>query len=186
MNLQKIKLSISEKFLWDLYHLFEFVDDVSSTLFLQPMTIKRAVCPEFYEIKRIYEKKKRKKDFTRMIYYLKRRGWIKVKELEEKRGIIFTLKGKEKLLKIKNKILTSLPKKKREDGKWIMVAFDIEEKKRALRNYFREKLIEFGFQKFQESIWICPYDVLKEVKEIIQNLKIEKMVKIFLIEEKEI
>jgi phenylacetic acid degradation operon negative regulatory protein len=67
-----------------------------------------------------------------------------------------------------------------------MVAFDIPEKKKIIRNYFRRKLIEFGFWQFQKSIWICAYDVLKEIKEIMENLQIEKFVRIFLIEEKEI
>lgn len=181
-----MKLKITEEFLWTLYGIIEGIDDVFYILFPQPFTIKRAVFPEYYEMKRIYEKKRERKNFAKLVSYLKKKGWIKIKELEEKKALLLTPKGKEKVLKLRKKYMFSLPKKKRKDGKLIMVAFDIPERKRAIRNYFREKLLELGFQKFQESIWMCPYDVLEEVKEIIQNLKLEEQVKIFLIEETEV
>ncbi|MDI6591431.1 MAG: hypothetical protein QME61_00590 [Patescibacteria group bacterium] len=181
-----MKLPITDQFLWDLYNLIEGIKDLQPTLSIQPITMKKAVCPDLYELRRIYEKKQRRKDFSKLVSYLKKKGWIKIKELQEKKALILTPKGKEKILKVRNKLLLSLPRNKRKDGKWIMVAFDIPEKKKIIRNYFREKLIELGFQNFQKSIWTSPFDVLKEIQEIIQNLGIEKNVKIFLIEETEI
>lgn len=180
------KLPITEEFLWDLYTILEGLDDIYSALFPQPFTMRRATCPEFYEIKRFYEKKKQRKDFAKLVSYLKRKGLIKVKEIKEKKALLLTPLGKEKVLKLRKKYSLRFLKKKRKDGKLIMAAFDISEKKKGIRNYFRGKLIEFGFQQYQKSIWISPYDVLEELKEIIKNLEIEENVKIFLIEEKEI
>jgi hypothetical protein len=81
----KLKLPITEEFLWDIYTIIEGIDEIYATLFPQPLTMKRAVCPELYEIKRMYEKKKQRKDFSKLISYLKRKGWIKVKEIKEKK-----------------------------------------------------------------------------------------------------
>lgn len=181
----KLKLPITEEFLWDLYTIVEGLDEIYSTLFPQPLTMKRAVYPEFYEIKRIFEKKRRRKDFSKLISYLKRKGWIKVKEIKERKVLLLMPLGREKVLKIRKRFSIHLSKKKRKDGKLLMAAFDIPEKKKGIRNYFRGKLIELGFQQFQKSIWISPYDTLKELKEIIENLQIDEFVKIFLIEEKE-
>ncbi|PIP24905.1 MAG: CRISPR-associated endonuclease Cas2 [Candidatus Nealsonbacteria bacterium CG23_combo_of_CG06-09_8_20_14_all_36_12] len=181
-----MKLLINEKFLWDLYNLIEKVDDAYAQTPFPLRTMKEVFCPDLYELRRKYEKKQGRKNFSKLISYLKRRGLIRIKELEEKKGLLITQKGKDKILKIRNKLLLSFPKKKRKDGKWLMVAFDIPEKRKGIRNYFREKLIEFGFQNFQKSIWISPFDVLKEVQEIIRNLGVEKNVRIFLIEETQI
>jgi len=181
-----MRLPITEQFLWELYNLIEGVENLQPDFLRQPITIKKAVCPEIYKMRQIYERKRRRKDFSKLISYLRKKRWIKTRGIREKKAIIVTDRGKKKILKIRNKLLLSLPKKKRKDEKWTMIAFDIPEKKRRVRNYLREKLIEFGFQKFQQSIWISPYDILKEIQEIVQNLRIEKNVKFFLVEEAEI
>jgi len=177
-----MKLPITEKFLWDLYNVLEKLDEVYLGFPFRYRSLKESSSPELLQLRRKYERRQ----FSKLISYLKRKGLIRIKELEEKQALILTPKGKEKILKIKNKFILSLPKKKRKDGKWTMVAFDISEKKKGVRDYFRGKLIELGFQNFQKSIWISPYDILKEIQEIIRNLAIEKNVKIFLIEETEI
>jgi len=64
-----------------------------------------------------------------------------------------------------------------------MVVFDIPERKRTLRDLFRENLQLLGFKFFQKSAWICPWDVLKEVQAIVQQYNLGEYVKIFLIEE---
>lgn len=176
-----MKLPITENFLWDLYNILEKLDEAYLSFPFRYKSPKESSSPELLQLRRKYERKQ----FSKLISYLKKKGFIRIKELEGKEAVILTSKGKEKILRIKNKFISPL-KKKREDGKWIMVAFDISEKKRGLRNYFREKLIEFGFQKFQQSIWISPYDMLREVQEVARNLGIEKGVRIFLIKEKEI
>ncbi len=58
-------------------------------------------------------------------------------------------------------------KPKRWDGKWRVVAFDIKEYKRGDRDNMRQELINFGFKKLQNSVWIYPYDC----EELIDLLK---------------
>jgi DNA-binding transcriptional regulator PaaX len=55
-----------------------------------------------------------------------------------------------------------------------------------LRDLLRELLYLLGYRMLQQSVWVCPYDVLKETEAIIQKLSLERYVKIFLIEEIEI
>lgn len=176
-----MKLPITDEFLWELYRVYEKAEDIAYIFSIKPW--KEIAIPPSLSIKRMYEKKKQRWTFIRFIWYLKKKGYIKVKGLEPREGIILTSKGMEKVLKI---ALKKTEKKRRKDGKLIMVIFDIPEKKRKIRNLFREDLQILGFRFFQKSIWVCPYDVLEEAQGIIQRYNLEKYVKIFLIQEVEI
>lgn len=174
-------LPITDEFLWNLYRLYEKVEDLHFIIGPKPFREVGAI-PSF-SLQRIYEKKRHRWAFARIVWYLKKKGYIKVKSLEAKEGIILTRKGMRKVFKIS---LKQTKKKKRKDGKWIMVIFDIPEKKRKLRDFFREVLKSLGFKFLQKSIWVCPYDMLNKVQKIIQKSDLEKYVRIFLIEEVEI
>jgi len=67
-----------------------------------------------------------------------------------------------------------------------MVIFDIPEEKRWIRNQFRRDLQMLGYQKLQKSVWLCPYDVLKETQVLIKQYSIEPHVRLLLVEEMEI
>lgn len=128
-----------------------------------------------------YLKKKRKrKQFSQLINYLKKRGYIKIKQ---NGGVLLTPSGKEKCLSFECKVIGNKKFKKRKDGKWIMAVFDIPEKVRKQRDHFRKSLLALGFKKFQRSIWVCPYDNLKELKDIISKNLLDEYIKIFIIEE---
>ncbi len=172
-----MKLPISDKFLWLLYNFIEQLDRIYDLG--APRTMREAVYPEFFRFKREWERKEARKNFSRLIYYLKKKGLIKIKNLKTKKGVILTKKGKEKVFKIKYKIVE---RKKRKDKKWIMAIFDIPERKRGLRDLLREYLHLLGYQMLQQSVWICPYDVLKETEEFLAKYSLDRYVKIFLIE----
>jgi len=176
-----MKLPITDEFLWELFHLSQEVEDLF--LFLGFGNWRETFVPPDFSIRRLYEKRKAKKSFNDFINYLKRKGYIKAKALEPNQGVIITKKGLEKILKI---ALKKTEKKRRKDGKWIMVVFDIPERKRKLRDLFRENLQILGFKFFQKSTWVCPFDVLKELEGIIQPHGLEDYVRIFLIEEIEL
>lgn len=176
-----MRLPITEKILWAIYNSIETLDRLHEPL--APRTLKEVLYPDLYKRRREWARKMDRKRFARLIYYLKKRGWIKIKEIEDKKGIILTPKGIGKVLKIKYKMME---KKKRKDGKWLMVIYDIPERMRKVRESFRNDLKLLGFQKLQRSIWICPYDVLKEIQGLIRKYSIEKFVRLLLIEELEI
>lgn len=171
------KASASEKFLWGLYKIYEVVGDI---LNIPPKSAHDAVYPEYKKLRNIWEKRKSRRTFQNLIYYLKRRGLIK--EIDEKgeRAWLLTEKGKDKVLKIEFKFKNY---KKRKDGKWIMIIFDIPEKTRRRRDLLRRKLKFLGFKMLQKSIWVCPYDALGDVNNFIKNSSLKSHIKIFLIEE---
>ena len=173
-----MRIPITDDFLWKVFSISQKTGDI--LFFLGFGNRKEPLVPPSCSIRRIYEKRKAKQNFSRFLGYLIRRGYIKVKNLEPNQGFFITQKGMEKIFKIE---LGKTEKKKRKDGKWLMIIFDIPERKRSLRDLLRENLQSLGFKFFQKSTWICPWDVLKEVQTIIQRYNLAKYVKIFLIEE---
>jgi len=175
-----MKLPITDKFLWSLYNLVEKIDRIYE--FLGPKTMKEVICPDVYKMKREWERKQARKNFSKLVHYLKKRGFIKIKNLEAKEAMILTKKGLKKVFKVWAK---NLEKKRRKDGKWIMIIFEIPERKRKLRDLLREYLQLLGYRMLQQSVWICPFDVLKETEAFLRVHSLDPYVKIFLIEETE-
>ncbi len=173
-----MRIPITEQFLWSIYNVIDEIDKLHQPFAIRPM--KEVACPEFYKIKREWESKIDRQQFSRLIYYLKKSGWIRVPEIEGKKAIILTKEGEEKVSKISYKMV---PKKKRKDRKYEMVIFDIPERLRKKRENFRNNLKALGYQKFQKSIWISPYDVLLETQTLVREYSLEKFVRILLIEE---
>lgn len=176
-----MKLPLTDKFLWDLYNFIEKIDDTFSLFY--PRTMKEVWFPDVYKLRRRYEKEDAKTQFSQFVNYLKKQGYIKIKSLEQKKAVMLTKKGAEKVLKVKLKMKE---KKRRPDGKWQMVIFDIPEKKRDFRDIFRENLQILGYKMLQRSVWVCPYDVLKETEALIRKYSLHPYVKLFLIEEIEL
>jgi len=174
------RLPITDEFLWEL---FNFCWKASDIFNWPAKSWLEVGIPPSDRIDRIIQKKKSKYTFKKLINHLSRTGYIKVKSLEAKDGVVLTSKGMEKILKIS---LYKMNKKRRKDKKWIMIIFDVPEKKRKLRDVFREKLQISGFKELQKSVWISPYDVLREIQFLIQKISLQKYTKIFLIEEQEI
>jgi hypothetical protein len=173
-----MKLPITENFLLDVYSCAEKLDKTFTIFSYRKM--KEYCYPSFYDLKKQYERKQTKQQFIQLIYYLKKNGYIRIKNLEQNKGVVLTRKGAEKVLKIK---LKTGEKKKRSDKKWQMIIFDIPEEKRYLRNLLRKKLCILKYRMLQQSIWICPYDVQKETEFILRKHSIDPYVKLFLIEE---
>jgi CRISPR-associated endonuclease Cas2 len=173
-----MRLPITDEFLWEVFNLSQKVEDVLR--FIGIGHAKDAFVPPEFDIKRIYEKKKARMKFSVFINYLKKKGYIKIKGLEPNQGIIITDKGLKKILET---AIQKTKKKKRKDGKFLMVIFDIPERKRKLRDLFRKNLQALGFKFYQKSIWISPFDVFNQLEAIIRSFNLEKYVKIFLIEE---
>lgn len=55
------------------------------------------------------------------------------------------------------------------NGRWVIVSFDIAEKMRKSRNFLREKLRSIGFGMLQQSMWITPLPIGKDVLELIES-----------------
>jgi DNA-binding transcriptional regulator PaaX len=47
---------------------------------------------------------------------------------------------------------------KRWDGKWRVLVFDFPEQERSKRDRIRQALIQLGFVRLQDSVWVHPYE----------------------------
>ncbi|MDP1710301.1 MAG: CRISPR-associated endonuclease Cas2 [bacterium] len=84
-----------------------------------------------------------------------------------------TSKGQDKF---KRKFPVLSLQKKKWDGNFMIVIFDIEEKKRNERSALRLKLKELGFGMLQESVWISPYHFEEDFQEFIESNNLQKFV----------
>jgi len=51
------------------------------------------------------------------------------------------------------------------DGYWVVVSYDIPEKRRYLREYLSDKLQKLGFGMWQKSVYISPHDFGEDIRE---------------------
>lgn len=172
------KQTMTEKVLWAIFNLLESADDLIS-----PPRLYLTSHGGWFEYNEIIRKMSWQKDrtkFAKLINNLKRHGYLKTKIGKDKKAVMLTFKGCERILKF---ALEKSDKKKRHDGKWQMVIWDIPEKYKKTRHRFRLALKLLGYRQLQKSVWVCPYDVLKEAEKIIRFYRLEPYVRIFLISE---
>ena len=172
-----MKLPISDKFLWDLYVMMDKTGDILRFI-TKPPTMANYLPGPKNPIFDKYRKNKNRDTFSKFIYRLKSNNYIKVKNLEGKQAIILTKEGLNKALKAS---FIMEGKKKRKDGKWIMLIFDVPEKYRKSRDLLRSILRNLGYKLFQQSVWVTPYDVSEKTEKLFQMYSLHKYLKIFLI-----
>ena len=88
----------------------------------------------------------------------KARGFIK-------NDFSLTKEGKERL----EKILPKFFGKRKWDGNWYLVVYDIPEKFKRRRNILRENLKRLGFGQLQASVWVSPFNFFGEIEKIIRD-----------------
>lgn len=64
--------------------------------------------------------------------------------------------------------------KRRWDGRWRMVAFDLPERRRTVRARLRATMAEVGFVRLQDSVWVYPHDCEEFIALLKAELKIGK------------
>jgi DNA-binding transcriptional regulator PaaX len=97
--------------------------------------------------------------------------WV---EERGKRYLSITEKGKKELAFEQARVALETRKKKRWDGKWRMVVFDIPERRRRTRFRLRAVMQEVGFVRLQDSVWVYPYDCEDFIALLKAELKIGK------------
>jgi len=113
--------------------------------------------------------------FARALSQARRHGYLEVVEKEGRKQIRFTTLGRLK-------IFGKQRFRKQWDGRWRILVFDIEEKRKITRNLFRQKLKDLGFKPIQKSVWISPYDVSEKIEELLDLLNLEENVEYFIAE----
>lgn len=87
-----------------------------------------------------------------------KKGWIS-------QDLIITSQGQERL----KAILPKYWEEKKWEGKWYIVAYDIPETKKWLREVLRAKLKTLGFGPLHKSLWVSPYNFLGDVEKIVKQ-----------------
>jgi CRISPR/Cas system-associated endoribonuclease Cas2 len=78
-----------------------------------------------------------------------------------------SLTDKGRIQYIKRTALHIKKQNKKWDQKWRIVSFDISEQRRVVRDLVRQSIVNFGFVRLQDSVWVYPYDC----EELITLLK---------------
>jgi hypothetical protein len=180
-----MKLKLTEQLLWDLYNFKNKTGDIISGILPERYGLRFSNFNAFRnewtsENKRKYEREKSRKRFSQIIKNLKNKGYLNVKDVKNRKAILITSRGIKKLFEVG---LKTNGRNKRPDKKWQMVLFDIPEVSRKSRDLFRKQLKYLGYQNLQKSIWVCPYDVLKITQKLIKNYKLDRFVRLLLVEE---
>lgn len=175
-----MKLSITDQFLWDLFNVLSKTEDVLRFLLHPPKSFQDVGLMVDSPTYQKYYKTLHHRKFSWLIYYLKKNNFITVKNLECKQGIAITKKGLYKVLQASFKTES---RKKRSDGKWIMLIFDLPKYREKSRRLLRSILKNLGYKMLQYSVWVCPFEVLEKTEMLLQNHSLDQYVRIFLIEE---
>lgn len=121
---------------------------------------------------------------------LKKKGFIKYNENHN--TFTLTSRGEEKALfsSIRLHILLFLKEKanlkqdkKKWDGYWRVVVFDIPNKFYGMRDLLRDLLKSIGFRKLQNSVWVFPYKAPEYLNETLNDNRIKKYVRFLLVKE---
>jgi len=108
-----------------------------------------------HEIYNSHDQAKSKKAVYDALYRLQQQGLV-----------VMTRRGYEVSPEGAGVIHSLSPKK---DGVWKLIIFDIPEKQRPVRTFLRQKLQALHFKKWQNSIWVSPYELDPELeKELLQ------------------
>lgn len=60
------------------------------------------------------------------------------------------------------------------DRKWRLLIFDIREKRKSCRDKLRLTLVNLGFIRLQNSVWVYPYDCEEYIALLKADFKIGK------------
>ena len=97
-------------------------------------------------------------------------GWV---ERDGKKYLRVTPAGRKAFAFEQAKVALKNQKKKW-DGRWRMIVFDVPERRRRVRNRLRAVMGEIGFVRLQDSVWVYPYDCEDFVALLKAELKIGK------------
>lgn len=118
---------------------------------------------------------KLKRRIYQQIYHMERFGYF------DKKG--FSEKALDKISKLVIGKRASEDRKKKWDGKWRVVIFDIPEKSRKARDGFRDSLKRLGFRFLQHSIWVCPFGDFDDIQQLAKDFRIEKCVVLMVVDQ---
>ena len=101
----------------------------------------------------------------RALYQLKKKGLIKTVGRGDKVTRQITKQGKKRL----EAIFPSYDEKRAWDGKLYLVTYDVPERQRDDRDLLRRYLRKIGCGRFQDSVWLTPYNPTVVLRDFIED-----------------
>lgn len=178
--MEYMKIRITEKFLWDVYAFLEKTGDAADFIFSSSYKKGRILTGGENPIFRKYRHDMGSRRFSKLVHGLKERNYIQAENVKGKVAVSLSKKGISKVLRTG---FSSHDRKKRKDGKWIMVIFDVPQNHPKARSLLRSILKNLGYKLFQQSVWVTPYDVSEKTEKLLQMHYLDRYVRIFLTEE---
>lgn len=99
------------------------------------------------------------------------------------KGMRLTVRGNSMIQFLEAKHRSA--KKPRWDGRWRVLVFDVPEYRKTIRDKIRRTLIDIGFERLQDSVWIYPYDCEDLMLLLKAELRIGKDVRYMIVDELE-
>ena len=119
-------------------------------------------------------KKFNRRDLGYILKRLQKQEMISINDKGGNVEILITDKGKKRLLEYDFENIQI--KKPKRDGKWRLIIFDIPEEKKNSRDVFRKKLLQLGFIRLQDSVWVSAYPCKDEIDFLCNFLEISECV----------
>ena len=101
----------------------------------------------------------------RALYQLKKKGLIKTVGWGDKVTRQITKQGRKRL----EAVVPSYDEKRTWDGKLYFVTYDIPERQRDDRDLLRRYLKKIGCRRFQDSVWLTPYNQTGVLRDFISD-----------------
>lgn len=117
------------------------------------------------------KKESRRSSINTAVKRLREKGLIEREENKKGTFLRLTRQGERAIGILERKEFKTL-KPKKWDGKWRIIIFDIRETKKTSRDKFRLTLLQIGFLKLQNSVWVYPYNC----EELITLIKTDFMI----------
>lgn len=115
-----------------------------------------------------------------IIRRLQKQEMISINQKDSKTQITITDKGRKRLLEYDFEKIKLKAKKR--DGKWRLIIFDIPEYQKNARDVFRKKILQLGFKRIQDSVFISAFPCRPEVDFLAHYLGISDFVSIAIID----
>lgn len=125
---------------------------------------------------------KERQRFNSFIYYLKNDGIISEVNNNGKNLYSITAKGKKKLavlLKLKNNTIPVRQYPKVDNKTFTIVTFDIPEKEKKKREWFRSVLLRLGYKIIQRSVLLGKTKIPQSLLDDLRRLKMIDYIEIF-------
>lgn len=117
-----------------------------------------------------------RKNLTRSLRALEQRRLLILKRRGTYMVPVLTALGKQRAHMAQLKHL-KIARPKKWDKKWRIVLFDIPEEQRQWRNILRAQLKRLQFHELQKSVFVHPFDCMKEMKQLSDYYQGEKYIR---------